>query len=457
MPNPSPALDLSSGLATIVVLLASWLLLRWKRGRRAPPPPREEPSAPVRAVGAKAAGRGPMTILFGSQTGTAEGFATTLMREARVRGYAARALDLEELPPEELGGVEGPCVFLLATHGEGDPTDNTVAFHRWASDASREPGCLAALQYAAFGLGDQWQEELAPLGLGDDDGDIDADFESWRASLWVALCGGSDQADGQEEAAEEAPAPSYVCENRELCRDASCGSALRWVADLRAAASKPLLRFLAAHAADPAEAARLRRLLLPRGRGQGRAGAGEGPDFAAALWMKAPLLAGGQGGLEAAAAGRSVVAFVRRSSFRLPCDGATPEMRVAAAEGRGRTGPTRLYFGCRHARGDYLYEDELAAALEGKLLGTLRCAFSRDGARKVYVQDLLREDGREVWSLLGCRGGHLYICGGTAMGREVVLALQRTAVEHGKLSEAEAAAFVSRMEGEGRLVKELWS
>ena len=62
-----------------------------------------------------------------------------------------------------------------------------------------------------------------------------------------------------------------------------------------------------------------------------------------------------------------------------------------------------------------------------------------------------------VWSLLGCRGGHLYICGGTAMGREVVLALQRTAVEHGKLSEAEAAAFVSRMEGEGRLVKELWS
>ena len=37
---------------------------------------------------------------------------------------------------------------------------------------------------------------------------------------------------------------------------------------------------------------------------------------------------------------------------------------MAAAQGRGRTGPMRLYFGCRHARGDYLYEDELAAALE---------------------------------------------------------------------------------------------
>jgi len=296
---------------------------------------------------------------------------------------------------------------------------------------------------------------------------------------------------------------------------------------LRAAASKPLLRFLAAHAADPAEAARLRHLSSRAGKEEYAAHVVAAGRGAAELLQEMPSLSPPLGGLlellprlapryytissspsldrttlhltvkvlrepfrdaphrtklgvcstqlEAAAAGRSVVAFVRRSSFRLPRDGATPvvmvgpgtgiapfraflqEMRVAAAEGRGRTGPTRLYFGCRHARGDYLYEDELAAAVEGKLLGTLRCAFSRDGARKVYVQDLLREDGREVWSLLGCRGGHLYICGGTAMGREVVLALQRTAVEHGKLSEAEAAAFVSRMEGEGRLVKELWS
>ena len=75
---------------------------------------------------------------------------------------------------------------------------------------------------------------------------------------------------------------------------------------------------------------------------------------------------------------------------------ALQEMRVAAAEGRGRTGPTRLYFGCRHARGDYLYKDELAAALEGKLLGTLRCAFSRDGARKVWALRHVAARGRDA-------------------------------------------------------------
>ena len=56
-----------------------------------------------------------------------------------------------------------------------------------------------------------------------------------------------------------------------------------------------------------------------------------------------------------------------------------------------------LFLGsCRHARGDYLYEDELAAALEGKLLGTLRCAFSRDGARKVWALRHVAARGRDA-------------------------------------------------------------
>ena len=45
---------------------------------------------------------GPLLILWGSQTGTAEGFGQTLMREARQRGYNARSLDLEDYDPADL-------------------------------------------------------------------------------------------------------------------------------------------------------------------------------------------------------------------------------------------------------------------------------------------------------------------------------------------------------------------
>ena len=178
-----------------------------KKGRE-PKPARQSAQEKHQAVPSSTGLQRPMTILFGSQTGTAEGFATTLMREARARGYAARTVDLDDLSQGELSRVDGLCIFLLATYGEGEPTDNAIAFHRWANNDDRSPDSLAAIQYAAFGLGNtqykhynymgKWvdkrlkelgAERLVPLGLGDGDGDIDADFEAWRAALWTALPG----------------------------------------------------------------------------------------------------------------------------------------------------------------------------------------------------------------------------------------------------------------------------
>lgn len=84
-----------------------------------------------------------------------------------------------------------------------------------------------------------------------------------------------------------------------------------------------------------------------------------------------------------------------------------------------RTGPSWLYFGCRRADADFIYKEELDGALERGVLTQLRTAFSREQAAKVYVQHKLREDGPEMWRLLGDLKGHLYICGGTQMGRDV--------------------------------------
>ena len=72
------------------------------------------------------------------------------------------------------------------------------------------------------------------------------------------------------------------------------------------------------------------------------------------------------------------------------------------------------------------------------------------------MQHRVREDGAELWPLLQ-QGGHVYICGGTSMGREVVAALQELVATHGEMAEEDAAKYVKEMQAKGRLVQELWS
>jgi len=55
------------------------------------------------------------------------------------------------------------------------------------------------------------------------------------------------------------------------------------------------------------------------------------------------------------------------------------------------------------------------------------------------------------------RDAHFYICGGTAMGRDVVGALQRAVAAHGQMSDAAAEGYVKELQAKGRLTQELWS
>jgi len=89
-------------------------------------------------------------------------------------------------------------------------------------------------------------------------------------------------------------------------------------------------------------------------------------------------------------------------------------------------------------------------------LSSLRLAFSRAQAAKVYVQHRVAEDGGALWPMLQA-GGHVYICGGTSMGRDVVAALQEAIGAHGGMGAGAAAAYVREMQAQGRLMQELWS
>merc|ERR1712087_704263 len=90
-----------------------------------------------------------------------------------------------------------------------------------------------------------------------------------------------------------------------------------------------------------------------------------------------------------------------------------------------KVGSNVLYFGCKKASMDYLYEDEFQGMEKDKVINQLYLAFSRETSKKVYVQHLLENNAKETWKLINDQNAYIYVCGGVRMGADVGDALRR--------------------------------
>ena len=155
--------------------------------------------------GAPTASAGPLLICFGSQTGTAEGLAKKLAKEAAQRGFAPKLHPLNEF--EAAGfAMAKKAVIISSTWGDGDAPDNAMNFWNWlkADTAPR----LEHLEFTVLGLGDKnysdfcgaskkFDDRLAALGAkrlaprGECDTDYEPAAKKWIDGLWEKLGGNS--------------------------------------------------------------------------------------------------------------------------------------------------------------------------------------------------------------------------------------------------------------------------
>ncbi|MEM1110146.1 MAG: sulfite reductase subunit alpha [Planctomycetota bacterium] len=127
------------------------------------------------------------------------------------------------------------------------------------------------------------------------------------------------------------------------------------------------------------------------------------------------------------------------------------ERAVAEAPGKNW-----LFFGDQHEATDFLYREELTDLQEKGVLNKLSLAWSRDGDQKVYVQDKMREAGKELFEWLE-DGGCFYVCGDASrMAVDVDKALRQVIGEYGGLDEAGVEAYMERLNDEHRYQRDVY-
>jgi sulfite reductase (NADPH) flavoprotein alpha-component len=168
--------------------------------------------------------------------------------------------------------------------------------------------------------------------------------------------------------------------------------------------------------------------------------------------------------------GDALNVYVQKAhGFALPPDPKTPIIMIGPGTGvapfraflldrkaTGAPGKNWLFFGHQRSDCDFFYQEELNALKTSGLLSRLSLAWSRDGAKKFYVQDRMREVGRELWTWLA-EGAHVYICGDAKrMAKDVERAMVDIVAQFGARSTDEAIAFVGELKKAGRFQQDVY-
>ncbi|GAB7348487.1 hypothetical protein MBLNU459_g6894t1 [Dothideomycetes sp. NU459] len=147
----------------------------------------------------------PLTILYGSNTGTCQAFAQSLAADAVGHGFSVTKVDTLDSATGSLP-TDQPVAIVTASY-EGAPCDNAARFFNWLD--SLKEGESTKISYAVFGAGhSDWKSTFHRIPTAIDDilaanqgericergaadaahGDMFSDFETWADQVfWPAM------------------------------------------------------------------------------------------------------------------------------------------------------------------------------------------------------------------------------------------------------------------------------
>ncbi len=156
--------------------------------------------------------------------------------------------------------------------------------------------------------------------------------------------------------------------------------------------------------------------------------------------------------------------------FHMPEDGNVPLIMIGPGTGvapfraflqdrqsRGAKGKNWLFFGAQREACDYAYRDEFENYKQDGILTRIDCAFSRDQAHKIYVQNRMLENGAEIWKWIDGEGAQFFVCGDAKrMAKDVDAALRKIVQDHGGKSVDEANQYVEQLKSDKRYKRDVY-
>ena len=180
-------------------------------------------------------------------------------------------------------------------------------------------------------------------------------------------------------------------------------------------------------------------------------------------------LASGHMGDRAPVGGTFPIFLHANAAFRLPEDTNAPVIMIGPGTGiapfrafleerqaTGQRGDNWLFFGEQRRALDYLYQEQFEGMHRDGLLTRLDTAFSRDQAKKVYVQDRMTENAAELYAWLE-RGAYFYVCGdATRMAKDVETALLDAIAKGANATPDHANEYLHMMKKQKRYQRDVY-